>query len=191
MKKIIQIFLFFLLAIISYFVYINYFQLNNVFKNSNNVNQDLPLSENQNNLIKNLKYSVNFDNNTSYSIAAEQSELVYIDGIEIVNMFNVIAKFKDQENNELIIKSDEANYNDSNYNTKFNNNVEIQYLNNKISASSLDLNFEENIVRIFDNVVYDGLQGVMKTDNVVIDLITKKTKIFMNNSEDKVKASSK
>ena len=191
MKKIIQIFLVFLLIIISYFVYINYFQLNKIFKNSNNINQDLPLSENQNNLIKNLKYNVNFDNNTSYYITAEQSELVYIDGIEIVNMLNVIAKFRDQENNELIIKSKEANYNDSNYNTKFNNNVEIQYLNNKITASNLDLNFEENIIKIFNNFVYDGLQGVLKTDNVVIDLITKKTKIFMENSKDKVKASSK
>jgi hypothetical protein len=55
----------------------------------------------------------------------------------------------------------------------------------------LDLNFEENIIKIFNNVVYDGLQGVLKTDNVVIDLITKKTKIFMENSKDKVKASSK
>ena len=191
MKKIIQIFLFFLLIIISYFIYINYFQLNKISKNPKTINQDLPLNENQNNLIKNLKYNVNFDNNTSYSITAKQSELVYIDGIEIVNMLNVIAKFRDQDNNELIIKSNEANYNDSNYNTKFNDNVEIQYLNNKITASNLDLNFEKNIIKIFNNVVYDGLQGILKTDNVVIDLITKKTKIFMDNSNKKVKASSK
>ena len=34
------------------------------------------LAENSNNLIKNLKYNVNFENNSSYRITAGESELI-------------------------------------------------------------------------------------------------------------------
>ena len=120
-----------------------------------------------------------------------QSELpkscipIIVDNV-LVSTSVITAKFyPDSINDDFDNSVEEIN------NTKFNDNVEIQYLNNKITASNLDLNFEENIIKIFNNVVYDGLQGILKTDNVVIDLITKKTKIFMDNSNKKVKASSK
>ena len=46
-------------------------------------------SESQSNLIKNLKYDVNFENKTSYSITALESEIIYEDEIEIILMKNV------------------------------------------------------------------------------------------------------
>ena len=64
------------------------------------------LSKSQNNLIKNLKYQVKFDDNTQYIITAELSEIIYENNVEIVFMQKVTAKFIDQNNLPLKITSD-------------------------------------------------------------------------------------
>ena len=62
----------------------------------NEIEKDNSLSETSNNLIKNLRYNVNFENNSSYSITAEESELIDENNIEIILMKNVIAIFTSQ-----------------------------------------------------------------------------------------------
>lgn len=189
-KKYIQLFLLFLLILISFFFYNKYFKINDKDGNQESKKKEI-LIENQNNLIKNLRYNVKFDNNTQYSITADLSEIFYKDDIEFVRMQTVFAKFIDEKNLSLIITSDNAIYNNSNYNTKFSNNVKITYLNNEITSQNLNLNFEENVVTIYNDVIYEGLQGLLKADNVVINLITKEINLFMNNSKNKVKVESK
>ncbi len=192
MKKLIQLSLISLLILISVFFY-NFYFLKNSEKSkvSKNKIDNETLINDQNNLIRNLKYEVKFDNNTQYIIKAELSELTYNGDVEIVKMQKVTAKFTDQDDTSLIIMSDNADYNNSNYNTEFSTNVSIKYGNNQINSENLDLNFTENIVRIYNNVVYDGLNSSVKTDNVKIDLINKKVNIFMNDSTKKVKFLSK
>ena len=191
MKKILQLSLFSILILISYFFYIYFLKTNeesNIIKREKNTTT---ISTSQNNLIKNLKYQVKFDNNTQYIITADLSEIVYENNTEIVKMQKVTAQFIDQNNLPLIIKSDYANYNNSNYNTKFYNNVSINYDDNSINSKNLDLNFSENIAKIYNNVVYEGLKSLSKTDNINIDLITKKFNIFMNDEKKKVELISK
>tara|TARA_X000000368_G_C22751686_1_gene588636 strand:+ start:71 stop:649 length:579 start_codon:yes stop_codon:yes gene_type:complete len=192
MKKILQLSLFSFLVLASYFFYVNFLKINEQsnIKNKIGIKND-NLSETQNNLIKNLEYKVKFDNKTQYIITADLSEIIYEDDIEIIKMQKVTAQFIDQNNFPLIVKSDYANYNNSNYNTKFYNNVMIKYDNNSINSNNLDLNFTENIAKIYNNVVYDGLNGLAKTDNIKINLITKKVNIFMNDSKKKVELISK
>ena len=90
----------------------------------------------------------------------------------------------------LIITSKNAIYNNSNYNTKFYDNVKVIYLNNVLLSQKLDVNFNENIIKIYENVVYEGLQGTIKADNVELNLMTKNMEIFMQNNNEKVKISS-
>tara|TARA_B100001057_G_scaffold436121_1_gene466944 strand:- start:779 stop:1357 length:579 start_codon:yes stop_codon:yes gene_type:complete len=192
MKKILQLSLLGLLILTSYFFYIYFLKINEPSRSKNELKiKNDTLSDAQNNLIKNLKYEVKFDNKTQYIITSELSELIYEDDIEIVKMQKVTAQFIDQSNLPLIVKSDFANYNNSNYNTKFYNNVVINYDNNSINSENLDLNFTENIAKIYNNVVYDGLNGLAKTDNIKINLITKKVNIFMNDTKKKVELISK
>ena len=191
MKKFLQLFLFFFLVLISIIFYRTFFLTNPEGKFNNKEKKDEIILDNQNNIIKNLKYNVNFDNNTQYLIVAELSEITYEGQDEIVKMQSVIAKFIDEKKNPLIIISDHATYNGSTYNTKFFKNVIVEYMGNKTTSDNLDLNFEENIVTIHNNVIYEGLQGLIKADNVVINLITKESKIFMNNSKNKVEVLSK
>ena len=51
---------------------------------------------NKKNLIKNLKYSVKLENNTQYSITANESEITYVDNNEIVLMKNVKGFFENK-----------------------------------------------------------------------------------------------
>ena len=86
----------------------------------------------------------------------------------------------------LIDNYDSFTYNLFHYISNFEKNVEIIYSNHVIRSNKLDLDLDKNIARIYDNVVYQGLQGEMKTDNVVINLITKNTDIFMNDKNNKI-----
>lgn len=191
MKKFLQLFLFSLLILISVYFYKNYLKPNKDSKKIilNEDNENLP--KNTSNLIKNLKYNVKFDDNSQYSISSKISELSYENGIEIVKMQKATAIFIDKNNIPLIIKSDYATYNNLNYNSSFSQNVSVEYINHLIKSENLDLNFIENIIIIYDNVIYEGIHGFIKTDNATIDLITKNVEIFMNNSQNKVKVTSK
>ena len=53
------------------------------------------------------------------------------------------------------------------------------------------LNFEENIVLISNNIIYEGLQGIGKADKIKINLLTKNIEISMNNSKKKIEIISK
>ena len=191
MKKLIQLFIFLILILISLSFYISFIK-----KDKSTDLKEIELKENSsllesdNNFIKNLEYNVTFDNNTKYSITAELSELRYEDNIEIVEMQFVTAIFNDKHGRQLIVTSKNASYNNSNYNTKFSNNVKVIYLSNILLSEKLDINFSENIVKIYENVVYEGLQGTVKADNVELNLMTKNMEIFMQNNNEKIEISS-
>ena len=52
------------------------------------------------------------------------------------------------------------------------------------------LNFEDNLILASNNVKYTGPKGAVKTDNIKINLITKKIDIFMDKSNENVIISS-
>ena len=116
-KKKIQLFLFVILILVSiifYYYYFNSKKKNNIIET--NITQET-LLQNQNNLIKNLKYEVKFDNNTQYIITADLSEISYQNDIDIVKMQIVRARFIDEKKNLLIINSNNSNYNNDTYDT--------------------------------------------------------------------------
>ena len=191
MKKIIQLVLLLFLIFIAVIFYKAYFSDTKQIKQSVIKNQDQLNSENQNNLIKNLRYDVKFEGNNQYIITADLSEISYQNNVEVVNMQKVIAIFVDNTNVPLTITSNKATYNNSNYNTNFVDTVRIEYENNVILADKMDINFENNFITIYENVNYEGLQGIIAADTVKIDLITKKIQIYMNNKDKKVKVTTK
>ena len=191
MKKIIQLLLSSLLILFSIFFYTIYLKEDKQIVKKEKEIKNESLIQNQNNLIKNLSYEVKFDNNTQYIITSELSELIYENDIETVKMQKVFAKFVDKDNLPLTIKSENANYNNMNYNTSFYDKVIITFENNVVNSNRLDLNFTENIVTIYDDVVYESFNGLVKTDNIKIDLNTRKVNIFMNNKQKKVEVISK
>tara|TARA_B100000424_G_C22856748_1_gene456711 strand:+ start:453 stop:1031 length:579 start_codon:yes stop_codon:yes gene_type:complete len=192
MKKLIQLSIFLILIIVSFSFYFNFLKTNKTSDLKEiEIKEDSSLLESDNNLIKNLEYNVTFDNNTKYTITAELSELKYEDDIEIVKMQFVTAIFNDKDGIPLIITSKNASYNNLNYNTSFSNSVKVIYLNNVLLSEKLDINFNKNIIKIYENVVYEGLQGTVKADNVKLNLMSKNMEIFMQNDNEKIEISSK
>ena len=191
MKRVIQLILFSLLIIISIIFYNIYFVEKEKPKVEIIIEEEQSTSNSENNLIKNLKYEVKLDQDNQYIITSDLSEITYENNIEIVKMQNVVAIFLDQTNIPLIVTSDQAIYNNSNHNTKFNSNVRIEYLNNFILSDNMDLDFKNDLITINENVEYSGIQGTIKADNVKIDLITKKIEIYMDDINDNVEITTK
>ena len=191
MKKAIQLILFLFLIVISIIFYKIYFDEKDQPKVEVDIQEEQSTTKSENNLIKNLKYEVKLDQDNQYVITSKLSEITYVNNVEIVRMKNVMAIFIDESNIPIIVTSDQAIYNNSNHNTKFNSNVRIEYLNNFILSDNMDLDFKNNLITINENVEYNGIQGTIKADNVKIDLITKKIEIYMDDSNDNVEITTK
>ncbi len=191
MKKITQVILFLFILLAIYIFYSIYFTEERVDTANIPISEDQLNQSSSNNLVKNLRYEVNIDQGNQYIIYSDLSEIININNVETLNMFKVTAIIKSNNKIPIIIKSDNANYNNLNHNTVFTNNVTIEYLNNKIYSEKIDLNFENMVVKISENVKYEGSYGLVESDNVEIDLIKKKANIFMNSKTQKVKIDKK
>ena len=191
MKKAIQLILFLFLIVISIIFYKIYFDEKDQPKVEVDIQEEQSTTKSENNLIKNLKYEVKLDQDNQYVITSKLSEITYLNNVEIVRMKNVTAIFIDESNIPIIVTSDQAIYNNSNYNTKFSKNVKIEYLNNFILSENMDLDFKKNLITINENVEYNGIQGTIFADNIKIDLITKKIEIYMDDSNDNVEITTK
>ena len=191
MKKVIKLILFLLLIIISIIFYKIYLSENTKSKIEVDTPEEEQAANPENNLIKNLKYEVKLNKNNQYAITSDLSEITYEDGEEVVKMQKVTAILLNQKNIPLIITSELATYNNFNYNTKFNQNVRVEYLNNIILSDKLEFDYNNNLITIYENVEYDGIQGNIIADNIKIDLLTKKIEIYMSNINDNVEVTAK
>ena len=92
-------------------------------------------------------------------------------------------------NNRETIKifSDSAIYNTVNFDTQFSQNIKIIYGQHKIDCEFADLIFSNNLAIFYDNVVYQNIDTKLYADKMEIDLITKDSKVYMNDIKTKVK----
>ena len=215
MKTLIQLVLFFLIIILSFFFYKKYFSnkvsdteiilpnekiektiidektINDEILKKNTENElNKEKNPNSNNSIQNLKYKVKLPENKMYEIIANSSELTYKNNSEVIIMNKVKATFIDNKNKVIKIESDKAIFNNTNYNTDFNTNVKIEYLDNLISSNKLSYNFERNEILIQEDIIYEGVYGIIEADNILINILSKDIKVFMNNSNNKIKIKS-
>ena len=192
MKSFSQLFLLFILVIIGIFFYNTYFIKNNIVTETFDEKKvDQEIVENKKNTITNLQYNVELKDSGKYEIKSKSSEIIYENGLELVFMKNVIAIFTDNKNRKILITSDLATFNSSNYNTFFKENIKIQYQNHNITSDKIDFNFIKNNILIYENVVYSGPKNKIHTDNIQINLITKNIDFYMNNSDENIKIISK
>ena len=191
MKLLLQFILLILLVIISVIFYNKYFKKVEIveiktseIKNDKDLEPDM---QNDNNIIKNLNYNVDLIDDGNYEIKSDLSEVIIKDGSEIVLMKKVVAIFTDKNEKKLFIYSDYAEFNSSNYNTLFKENIKIEYEDHIITADNLDFNFAENNILVYENVIYIGSNGKIETDNIKLNLISKKVEIFMNDNQENIK----
>ena len=183
-KKIyLQLFLIFILVFISLFIFIKYFKKTNLEKNlQGNIEQTISPKESY---IEDLKYlSIDKDGN-EYKIEAKKGNIDKANP-DIIYLENVIAIISLKQSDYISIKSKFAKYNTKNYDTLFNDSVSIDYGEHFLKSNFLDLSFENSLVSIYDNVKYLSGISSLSADKAEIDILNKKTKIFMENPNKKV-----
>ena len=186
-KKIfIQLFLFSLFLFLSIFSYYKYF--NKESQNVTEVTQDKNLNKknNETNLITDLKYFSIDEKENKYEITSEYGE-ISPDNPDIIMMKNVKAIIEIYNSDPIIITSNFAKYNVKNYDTNFEENILVKHADNKLNGENLDLSFQDNLMSMYNNIIYQNPDTKLFADKLEIDLITKDSKIIMNNKQSKIK----
>ena len=142
------------------------------------------------NKIKDVKYITKDNDGNEYIVTAAEGEIDYSNS-NIIYLTQVKALINLANSEKILIISDYGKYNSENYDTIFSKNVNINYLDNKITGEYLDFSLEKNSMLISKKVVYTNLENILKADVVEIDIKTKDTKIFMLENNKKVNIKSK
>ena len=185
-KTVIQLLLIFLIFLISVSFYLEYFKdgpktlKNKVLEKKTDIKQNSSST-----YIDNIDY-VSFDaKGNKYNITAKQSE-IKIENPDIMFLTDVIAYIFIKDFDTVKITSNFGKYNSKNYATVFSENVIVIYPDHKITGEYLDFSFLKDLGTISKNVIYSGDKTNLFADKVEINLTTKDTKIFMDNSDKKV-----
>jgi len=137
------------------------------------------------NFIENLSYFSKDNFGNQYEINAMKG-FVSLENKNIIFMTDVNAIITMNNSQPLFIEADFADYNNINYDTFFKGSVFLRHLTHKINSEKLNLFFETNFVTMSDNLVYKNTDTVLYADKFEMDLITKNSKIFMNNESKKI-----
>ena len=146
-------------------------------------NEEAKNSNDLNNLTKEIRYVTTNKAGDIFEILAEFGKTNLSDS-NILDLETVNGKILSSERSNIYIKSDFAQYNYTNQNSKFYNNVEINYDNKTIICDNLDLNISENIAIAYSNVKVKDDKSVMEAQVITMDIITKNIEV---NSEDNIK----
>jgi lipopolysaccharide export system protein LptA len=191
-KKIfIQLFLFLVIFFICLYFYKFFFKNNKIKKVSESgINRHVDqISKDESNIMTKLNYSVRDINDNEYTIYADYGKFDK-EKIGLILMTNVTGIITSKNKDPIEIFSAEALYDEANYNTNFFNGVIVTYTNHRIVSDKLDLFFDKKIAIVKDNIIYKNLNTKLQADKIKIDLITKNSKIYMDNKTDKVKIKS-
>ena len=209
-KTFIQIFLIIFLILFSYFIFIKYFDRSKTIVHSNlnntKVNDERDNTNNKQDLIENIKYKSNNAAGDVYELIADYGESK-LENPNLMFLTNVQGKilFKNENKSNIILTSKFARFNSVTFETTFINDVKITRKNEVITGNELYLvldheeessnntqssSKEKNLIRMSQNIFFKKPGYTLKADILEIDLITKNTKIYMNNSLGKVKITS-
>ena len=137
-------------------------------------------------LIKDISYSFSDLSGNYYELLSEVGK-VDINNSDKIFMTDVVATIYLVDSSPVKITSKYANYNKINHETSFFENVKVTHLIHKATSENLDISFNDNLASMYNNIVYNKPGTNLKADRLEIDLITKNSKIFMDNKTEKIK----
>ena len=187
-KTILQLFLLVFVLVICFVFFNTYFKKeNSVEKNIEQIQlkKDEP-DRIKANLIYNIEYKSNNNDGNQFVILSKVSELPEKNS-NIVLMQGVEATINNKNSSQIKILSDNATFNKITYDTIFSENVLIIYDDHLITSLNLDLFFLKNLAIISNDIIYKNLNTTLQADIIEINLLTKTSKIFMNDRTKKIK----
>ena len=185
-KILIQLFLFSLFIFLSVFSYYKYLKKDSQILEKIETQKNLSTKKLESNLISDLRYFSVDDKGNKYEIKSEFGEMGS-DNPDIIFMTNVVARIDIYDSDPIIITANFAKYNVKNYDTNFEKNVLVKHVDNKLNGENLDLSFQNNLMSMYNNIIYQNPDTKLLADKLEIDLITKDSKIIMNDKKSKIK----
>ena len=188
-KILIQFLLLITIFIIVFSTFFLYFNKKEKLKISNlpiNKEKETLIDDETGTLIKDINYSFSDSSGNYYELLSEVGK-VDINNSDKIFMTNVLATIYLVDSSPVKITSKHANYNKINHETSFFENVKVTHLIHKATSENLDISFKNNIASMYNNIVYNKPGTNLKADRLEIDLITKNSKIFMDNKTEKIK----
>ena len=183
-KIYIQLFLIFILTIIFLILFFKYFKQSNL-KNDFKVKVEQTTITSES-LIEDLKYISTDREGNEYKIEAKKGNIDQKNP-DIIYLENVNAIISLGNSQYISIVSKFAKYNTKNFDTLFNDSVSVDYGEHFLRSEFLDLSFENNLVSLYSNVRYQSGISSLRADRAEIDILIKKTKIFIEKPDKKVK----
>tara|TARA_Y100000590_G_C15429008_1_gene904416 strand:+ start:303 stop:893 length:591 start_codon:yes stop_codon:yes gene_type:complete len=188
-KIIIQLLLLLVLLVLIASVFYIYFERERNFKEANTTTVrtvESEIDDDTGTLIKDIKYSFSDQSENYYELFAEQGK-VDIEDSEKMFMTNVKATIYLKNSTPINIVSKYANYNKVSHETNFFEDVEVTHLIHKATSENLDISFSNNTALMYNNIIYNKPGTQLTADRLEIDLITKNSKIFMDNQYERIK----
>jgi Holliday junction resolvase len=189
-KYIIQLSLILIICILSY-IFFNQSKTKKIIKN--NISSAIekkqtgnvePIEKKKNEIEKLSYFSEDFRGNQYNIIAKSASSKTQKN--ENTLLVGVTAEINFINKDKLLINSNFAEYNQSNNNTIFKENVNIIYSIYKINSQVVNLDFEQNLIEIYENVVFKSINNKLYADKVIIDMNNKNLKILMKDKKDNI-----
>ncbi len=181
-----QVIMVLVIVIISLWFYLKYFTKNFEDVKETQVREKIDENQNSNSTyINDINYVSTDVKGNKYQITAKQAE-IKVENSNVMFLRDVVAFIFIKDSDRVKITSNFGKYNSKNYDTIFSKNVIVIYPEHKITGEYLDFSFLSNLGIFSTNVVYNGKKKKLFADKIKINLTTKDTKIFMNDTRKKV-----
>ena len=181
-----QVVMVLVIILISLWFYLKYFTKN--FEDVKETRVIEKIDENQNSTstyIDDINYVSTDAKGNKYQITAKQAE-IKVENSDVMFLRDVVAFIYIKDSDTVKITSNFGKYNSKNYDTIFSENVIVIYPGHKITGEYLDFSFLSNLGTFTTNVTYTGKKTNLFADKIEMNLVTKDTKIFMIDTEEKV-----
>lgn len=156
----------------------------NISKNINtkNPNKKIKSKNKLENLTRDIEYITSNSEGDIFKIFAKFGK-TNSQNSDILNLEIVNGTIETDKSSEILISSNYAEYNYSNQNSKFYENVKIKYQDKIITCDNLDIIISENIVVGYNNVTIVDDNSSLKAKKITMNIHTKDIEI---NSDDKI-----
>ena len=128
------------------------------------------------NVVKDIEYT-SIDQRGNQFILLANSGKSNINNNDLLDLDNVRGEIKSDRRDTIFIVSDFAQYNTLSLNSKFYQNVKINYQDKEITCENFDINMETNKAIAYNNVIIEDPKSVMKAGIIEFDLKTKNINI--------------
>ena len=128
------------------------------------------------NLVKDVEYITSDKKGNKFKIIATSGK-TNKKNINILNLVNVKGEITSLSRSTIKISSDFAEYNSSNFHSKFYSKVIINYEDKQIKCENFDINMDSNIAIAYNNVVITDTMSTMKAGKISLNIETKEIEI--------------